>query len=72
MSSLFEVLAGVPAGGGVATANICADETLAQLHPALSGIDTSLAHIAAGLHLSIYLFQVFTFRHDGSSQHSLG
>ena len=70
VSGLFEVLVSVPAGRGVATADMSAGETLAQLQPALSAIDTSLADIAGGLHLGICLFQVFTFRHDASSQHS--
>jgi len=63
MPGFLEVLRGVLAGRRVAAADMSADETLAQFHPALTGFNTSLANVAAGLHFAIRLFQMFALRH---------
>jgi len=67
MSGLFEVPGGVAAGGGVTTSDISTDETLAQFDPALSGLNASLANIAARLDVEIRLFYMLALRHETSS-----
>src|SRR5664279_5815859 len=67
MSCLFEVFVGVLTGGGIAAADVSAGQTLAELDPSQSGIDTGLAALAAGLHGWIGLFQVLALRHEASS-----
>jgi hypothetical protein len=66
MSGLLEVSVGVAAGRGVATADVPADQTLTQRHPAQSGVNAALADVTAGLYFGIRLFQVLTFRHKTS------
>jgi hypothetical protein len=49
MSRLAEVLVGVLTGRGIAAANVPADQTLAQLHPSLPGLETFCTTIMTGL-----------------------
>jgi len=53
VSSLAEVLVGVLAGRGIAAANVSADQTLAQLHPTLAGLETFLTTVMTGLYVGI-------------------
>ena len=53
MSGLAEVLAGVLTGRGIAAANVSADQTLAQLHPALASLETLLTTVMTGLDIRI-------------------
>jgi hypothetical protein len=66
MSGFLEVLVGVTAGRGVATANVTADKALTQLYPAQSSVGASLADVAAGLYFGIRLRYVLAFRHKTS------
>ena len=63
MSGFCEMFVSVTAGRGIATADVTADQTLTQLHPAQPRVGASLADVAAGSRLRIRLFQVLTFRH---------
>src|ERR1035441_5155667 len=71
MSRLLKVLVGVLTGGGIATADVSAGQTLAELHPPQSGIDTRLATLAARLDIWIGLLHVLTLRHEASSSEYL-
>jgi hypothetical protein len=68
MSGFFEVLGGMTAGRRVAAADMSADEALTQFHPPLSGFNTFLTNVAAGLHFAIRLFQMFALRHGASDE----
>src|SRR5664279_4061016 len=67
MSRLLKVLVGVLTGGGIAAADVPAGQTLAELHPPQSGIDTRLATLAARRDIWIGLLHVLTLRHEASS-----
>jgi hypothetical protein len=67
MAGFFEVFVGVLTSGGIATANVSAGQTLAELHPALPGLETFFAALAARLDIWIGLFHVLTLRHEASS-----
>jgi hypothetical protein len=67
MAGFFEVFVGVLTSGGIATANVSAGQTLAELHPPQSGIDTRLATLAARRDIWIGLLHVLTLRHEASS-----
>jgi hypothetical protein len=66
MAGLLEVLSRVLAGRRIAAANMSADETFAQLHPALTGFATFGTAIVQGCHIRIRLVHVFTARHRPS------
>jgi hypothetical protein len=59
----LKVFVGVLAGGGIATANMPAGNTFAELHPAQSFLNAGLANLAAGLHCRIGLLHVLALRH---------
>jgi hypothetical protein len=67
MPRFFEVLVGVLTGGGIAAADVSAGQTLAELDPPQSGIDTRLAPLAARRDIWIGLLDVLTLRHEASS-----
>jgi hypothetical protein len=67
MSGRLEVFISVLTCGGIATADVSASETFAELHPPQAGIDTGLAYITAGLHIRIRLLHMLAFRHEASS-----
>jgi hypothetical protein len=64
MSRLLEVLVGVLTRRGIATADVSAAQTFAQLHPPLAGLETFLAALAAGRDLGIGLLYMLTLRHE--------
>ena len=58
-------------GRGVATSDMSANETLAQLHPALSGFKTMFAGFTGWLHIRVGVFQMFTLGHCSSVERGL-
>jgi hypothetical protein len=66
MSSVAEVLRRVLARRRIATTNMSADQTLAQLHPALARLQALAATVVAGLNIRIGLLYVLTRRHATS------
>src|ERR1039457_6331019 len=68
MCRLLKVLIGVLPGRGIATADVSAAQTFAQLHPTLARLETFLAALAAGRDIGIGLLYVLTLRrHETSS-----
>lgn len=63
VSGVFEVLVGVLSGGRIAATDVSADETFAQLYPALSGRKTFGTPVSRRFYVGICLFYVFAGRH---------
>jgi hypothetical protein len=55
MSGFAEMLRGMLAGRRIAAADVAADQTFAQLHPALAGFKAFGATVVARLNLGICL-----------------
>lgn len=64
VARLFEMLIGMLSGGRIAAADVSADQTLAQLHPALPDFQAFPAAVAAGFHARISQFHVLTLCHE--------
>jgi hypothetical protein len=62
MALLVEVGCGMAVFGGIATTNLAALQTHAQVHPAISDLETLLANLGVGVHLLHLIFYVRTLR----------